>query len=226
MAAADQSGAIPEHFQSLIEQVQEREAKNYYERWQRHYFGHRDEFFASVNRLEKVQMTLTRNMQMNPQAYPEKLKEYVRTVVLPLLASARQAEEGIKKDESDINTWVEVKNRETFGYVLPAGEAKLKEVMKTTYPTEERGEELVSRIRGKEKEMEEVMKNADRCFADCQDDLHASCGFRGNGNGRGAGRTIPRLLCSVQGGVQSRHCSGKHVFQLPGDAEQLFERLQ
>ena len=164
MAAADQSGAIPEHFQSLIEQVQEREAKNYYERWQRHYFGHRDEFFASVNRLEKVQMTLTRNMQMNPQAYPEKLKEYVRTVVLPLLASARQAEEGIKKDESDINTWVEVKNRETFGYVLPAGEAKLKEVMKTTYPTEERGEELVSRIRGKEKAMEEVMKNADRCF--------------------------------------------------------------
>ena len=48
--------------------------------------------------------------------------------------------------------------------MLPAGEAKLKEVMKTTYPTEERGEELVSRIRGKEKEMEEVMKNADRCF--------------------------------------------------------------
>lgn len=164
MAAADQSGDVPKHFQDLIKKVQEKEAKDYYERWRRQYFGHRDKFFASIEQLEKVQATLTHNMEANPKMYPENLKEYVRTVVPPLIANARRAEEAIKKEEADINTWVEVKNREAFNCVLPSGEAKLLEVMKTTYPTEERGEELVSRINGKEKEMEEVMKNADRCF--------------------------------------------------------------
>ena len=162
--SADQSGAIPSHFLDLIKKVQEKEAKNYYERWRRQYFGHRDEFFASIRRLENVQATLTRNIETNPRMYPETLKEYIRTVALPILTNAQRAEEAIKKEETDINTWVEVKNREAFGYVLPSGEAKLQEVMKTTYPGESQGEELVSKINGKEKEMEEVLKNADRSF--------------------------------------------------------------